>query len=93
MQIFNISIKPLTFNGKFHFRKINWPVLASLIIIAQEYLYLFWLVNKELSGEKGCGGWGNGGTLFSIIMKIYLCGNFCFEYESEGVHALRHIYG
>lgn len=76
---------------KFHFGKINWPVLASLIIIAQEYLYLFWLMNKELSGEKGCGAEETGEHF--TIMKIYLCGNFCFEYESEGVHALRHIYG
>lgn len=35
-------------------------------------------------------GWG---ATFFTIMKIYLCGNFRFEYESEGVRALRQIYG
>lgn len=39
---------------KFHLKNyLNWPVLASLIIIAQECLYLFWVIIKQLSGMKG----------------------------------------
>lgn len=32
--------------------------------------------------------WGNGATVFSTVMKIYLCSGFFLECELEGVHAL-----
>lgn len=46
---------------------------------------------KGLNGEKECER-EERGTIFSVVVKIYHMIT-CFEYQSEGVPALRQIYG
>lgn len=90
--IFNICIKIVILMLKFYFKNYHtWPVSASIVITAQEALYLFWVVIKGLNGEKEIGG-EETEIIFSTVMTIYHVVT-CFEYESEWVHALRQIYG